>query len=243
MLWGVCTYRIRFGSIWPKSILSLGNMPSFFLSFGTIANGPDRRRMVSVGHPPDRLTDREWFEVSENYNGWEYDGLGHRMFGYLRVDRGALCFCTSKDILAHEANRYRYYRYVVSYEGAGWVPANILVRSHPPNPPLVAYSPHCLGRCRTRMRVLVADDDDAMDEIERILYSPRTELMASWSSPNRGVRYPVLWHHHSSRGTVVSCQFVDRPIRDHDLRCITFLAPDMQLQTNRRRIPGTMQYA
>ena len=207
------------------------------------ATDPDRHRTVSVGHPPDYLSDKEWFEVSENYNGWEYDGLGHRMFGYLRVDRGALCFCTSKDILAHEANRYRYYRYVVSYEGAGWVPANILVRSHPPNPPLVAYSPHCLGRCRTRMRVLVAHDDDAMDEIERILYSPRTELMASWSSPNRGVRYPVLWHHHSSRGTVVSCQFVDRPLHDPNVRCITYLSPDMKLDPNRRRTPGMMRYA
>ena len=115
------------------------------------ATDPDRHRTVSVGHPPDYLTDREWFEVSEHYNGWEYDGLGHRMFGYLRVDRGALCFCTSKDILAHEANRYRYYRYVVSYEGAGWVPAHILVTSHPPSPPLVAYSDHTIDRCHLRM--------------------------------------------------------------------------------------------
>ena len=46
-----------------------------------------QRRRPYEGHllAPFYL-DIEWFEAAEDYNGWEHDGLGHRMFGYLRMD-------------------------------------------------------------------------------------------------------------------------------------------------------------
>ena len=218
----------------------------FFQTRPSTGSEDDIHRTVSVGHPPDRLTDKEWFEAKEDYNGWEYDGKGHQMFGYLRISRGSICFSKFQDLPAHEANRYSYYRYVVSFEGSGWVPMNVLTACAPPMPPLVAYSTHTLDRCFERMPFIVDDDNAAMDELERILYSPQTKLIASWSSPDKYdrkvPRYPVLWHHHPSRGTLVSYQFNDKPLHDPTVRCVTYLAPDMAWKQSRRRTPGLMKY-
>ena len=207
----------------------------------------DIHRKVSVGHSPDYLSDRQWFEVTENYNGWEYDGLGHRMFGYLRVDRGALCYCMSENMPAHPANRHSSYRYVVSYEGAGWVPAHILCTSLPPSPPSVTYNAHTFDRCHERMPFSFADVNEAMDELERILYSPRTKLIASWSSDKdkdgrKVIPFPTLWHHHHLKGKLVSLQLPDKPLHDHTVICVTYLAPSMRWFEHRRRTPGVMRY-
>ena len=76
------------------------------------------------------------------YNDWETDGRGHQQFGYLRIEQGIRCFSQSAEVLADAANRYPHYRYVVSYQGFGWVPTAILARGTAPPDPVYSFAPH-----------------------------------------------------------------------------------------------------
>ena len=70
--------------------------------------------------------------------------------------------------------------------------------------------------------------------------SPRTRLIATWdaSREDRPIS-PRLWHRHPT-GTVVTAQLQGEHYLQHNIRCITFLAPYMNPHDNRFREPGTL---
>ena len=77
-----------------------------------------------------------------------------------------------------------------------------------------------------------------LNEIDNILASPRTELIATWSDPDPDAS-PRLWHRNPVRGTVVTAQF-QHPRHVEDVRCITYLTTTMPLHADRERMHGLM---
>ena len=184
----------------------------------------------------------QWYTVNEDYDGWEYDGV-RRIFGYLAIRRDETCFSTTWEMSAAPANRFKSYRWVVSYRGSGWVPAQFLSQAVPPLPPLVYYSGHMIDQARDRL-VHVLPGDTSQDqrisrEVNDILGSPSTETIPTWdhSRLDRPVS-PRLWHRHPVHGTVVTSQMRKAHPTQQDVRCITYLTNYMNPHDNRFREAG-----
>ena len=167
------------------------------------------------------------------------------LFGYLSIRQGETCFCTSLEVSAAPANRFKVYRWVVSYRGSGWVPTEVLDMAMPPLPPLVYYAGHMIDQARDRlMNVGPGDnrqDQQMFQEVNDILASPSTLTLPTWdnSNPDRPIS-PRLWHAHPVHGTVVTSQMQGEHRYGHDVRCITFLSTWMNPHDNRLREAGRL---